>query len=92
MLSTVICLAEGEVVIVIEADAVLKLAATVFGPFINTDTGFEVLVTEPLQELKRKPILGVAFRLADVLLLYQHPPEQSGLTLPPPAGFTEVVS
>jgi hypothetical protein len=70
----------------------LKLATTAFAPFSVKNIGFEVPVIAPLHELKRYPILEVAFRLTDVPLLYQQPAEQSGLILPSPAGFTEVKS
>ena len=70
----------------------LKLAVTVFAPFIFTDTRFDVLLIAPLHEPKWYPTLAVALKLTDVPLSYQHPPEQSGLTLPPPGGFTDVVS
>jgi hypothetical protein len=72
--------------------APLKLAVIVFGAFIVTAVGLPVLLIEPLQERKVYPAFATAVKFVDAPLLNQHPAEQSGVTVPSPAGLTDVVN
>ena len=58
--STMICKPDGTVVIVIPCGADVKLAVTLRGELIVTDTGFVPPVASPLQEVNCWPPLGEA--------------------------------
>ena len=68
----------------------MKLATTLFGPFIVTEVGFVDPERFPDQLLKLYPGIAVAVIWTLCPLLYQFVPD--GLTVPPPDEPTEVVS
>ena len=70
----------------------LKLAMTVFQVFIVTWTGLSEVLIDPVHEEKANPLPGLAVRLGVSPLFGQHPAEQSGETVPAPAGLIEVLS
>jgi hypothetical protein len=66
----------------------LKVAVTLFVPFITREVGLVVPVRSPVQPLKAYPELAVAEMDALCPLLYQFVPE--GLTVPPAEGLAPV--
>ena len=70
---------------------VQKFAMQVLGPSISTDVVRSTPTQSKLQEVKTYPAPAAAVNGADDPLVYQHPDEQSGLTVPDTRGLTAVV-
>jgi hypothetical protein len=70
----------------------VKLAVSVIALFMVTVRGLDALFTLPVKPLNWKPLAGVAVIVTWDPLLYEHPPGQDGVTVPPPDGLTIVVS
>jgi hypothetical protein len=80
---------EGLILIVSVYWICVKLATTLFGPFIVMVAGFVEPERFPDQPLKLYPGIAVAVIWTLWPLLYQFVPD--GLTVPPPDDPTEVV-